>query len=511
LSADNPISSHVGQYESAYRFEEPNEKEDTLLSLELEMDLGFAQLVSATGISTYEQEGNRDQTDLLMQDIWSGYADFPAFTVDTADEDSFTQEVRLVSQNESAFSWIVGYYYNRTETKNDDREYTPGATDAWFGGEYSNIEYDLEYITKGESDDKEQAFFGELAYQINDQWNVTVGARFYEYDLWSESDNHAPFYDGEIASVDELVYEEVSAKDDGNLFKFNTGYKFSEDVTAYFTVSEGFRLGGANGLPLCDGSTQVCALPSEMSYEPDTTTNYELGFKSTWLSNRLHFNAAVFSVDWEDAQVSAATANGAEIITLNAGEANSSGIELSTRAMLSDSIMAYATYSYAKAELTTDAPYLFGDKGEAGSPLQNHYDGEEGDRLPGAPEHQFSLGINYETEVLDGKLLNINYGLTAQSDVYTKVGLKADGEVLSGYALSNLSAKLSDDAWSVTLYVDNMFDKYAKTSVRRDKSWVGKATFDSENKGLPELGRVYGHYMTKPMTVGLRFNYLFEL
>ncbi len=511
LSATNPISTYIGQYESAYRYEEPNEKEDTLLSLELEMDLGFAQLVSATGLSTYEQVGQRDQTDLLMQDIWSGYADFPAFTKDTADVDTFTQELRLVSQSESALSWIVGLYYNRDQTKNDDREYTPGATDSWFGGEYTNIEYDLEYIAKGESDDKEQALFGELAYQITEQWSVTVGARFYEYDLWSKSDNHAPFYDGEIASIDELVYQEVTAKDDGSLFKFNTGYNINEDITTYFTISEGFRLGGANGLPLCDGSTQVCAEPNEMDYQPDTTTNIELGFKSTWLSNRLHFNAAIFNVDWEDAQVNAATANGAEIITLNAGKANSQGVEISTRAMLSDSVIVYATYAYAKAELTEDAPYLFGDKGEQGSALQNHYDGEDGDRLPGAPESQFSMGINYQTDIFDDKLLNVNYGITAQSDVYTKVGLKADGEVLPGYALSNISAELTDDNWSVTLYIDNLFDKYAKTSVRRDKAWAGAATFDSQNKDLAELGRVYGHYTTKPRTIGLRFNYNFEI
>ena len=511
LSATNPIAAHIGQYESAYRYEEPNEKEDSLLSLELEMDLGFAELVSATGFSTYEQEGQRDQTDLLMQDIWSGYADFPAFTKDTSDIDTFTQELRLVSQSDSALSWIVGLYYNRQESKNDDREYTPGATDSWFDGVYTNLEYDLEYIAKGESDDKEQAIFGELAYQITEQWSVTVGARFYEYDLWSKSDNHAPFFDGEIASEDELVYEEVTAKDDGSLFKFNTGYRINDDITTYFTMSEGFRLGGANGLPLCDGSTQVCALPSEMSYEPDTTTNIELGVKSTWFNNRLHFNAAIFNVDWQDAQVSAATANGAEIITLNAGEANSQGVEIATRDMLSDSIIVYATYAYAKAELTSDAPYLFGDKGEQGSALQNHYDGEDGDRLPGAPESQFSMGINYERDVLDDKLLNINYGLTAQSDVYTKVGLKADGEVLPGYALSNISAKLSDDSWSVTLYIDNLFDKYAKTSVRRDKSWVGAAAFDSQNKDLAELGRVYGYYMTKPRVIGLRVNYNFEI
>lgn len=513
LSEENSMRNLLGEYDSAYRVVEPNEKEDDLLSLELKADLGFAELVSASGWSSYEQIGQRDQTDLLYN-IWSGYADFPAFaafTRDTSVVDNFTQEVRLVSQSESSIQWIAGFYYSHTESINDDREYTPGLTDAWYGGVYDNIETDLEYINLGRSDDKESAVFGEVSWAATDALNFTVGARFYEYDLWATSDNHAPFYDGEISSVNELEYKDTSAKDNGNLFKFNTNYQFSADVMAYFTVSEGYRLGGSNGLVPCDGSTQVCALPNEIAYVPDTTTNYELGFKSTWLSNRLHFNAALFNVDWDKAQIAAVTVNGAENITSNAGAANSKGIELSTRAMVSDSVIAYATYSYAKAELTEDAPFLFGVKDVQGSALQSHYDGNNGDRLPGAPQHQFSLGVSYETEIFDDKVLTVNYGLTAQSDVYTKVGLKADGEVLPGYALSNLSAKVAGDAWSATLYIDNMFNKYAKTSVRRDKSWAGMAKFESENKSLPELQRVYGHYVTKPLTVGIKFNYLFEL
>lgn len=513
ISEQNPLSDLIGQYESAYRYEEPNEKEDDLLSLELKYDLGFAELVSASGWSTYEQVGQRDQTDLLY-DIYSGYADFPAFAAYTRDEgteDSFTQEIRLVSQGDSPLSWIAGFYYNKTETTNEDREYTPGLTDYWFGGEYINIDFDLEYINKGRSDDKESAVFGELAYRITEEWDITVGARFYEYDLFSTSDNHAPFFDGPIASVNELVYKDVSASDNGSLFKFNTSYKFSADILGYFTVSEGFRLGGANGLVPCDGNTQVCALPNELAYVPDTTTNAELGFKSTWMKNRLHFNAALFNVDWADAQIAAVTVNGQENITSNAGAASSQGVEISSRAILDDNFTVYGSYSYAKAELTEDAPFLFGVKDEQGTAFQSFYDGSKGDRLPGAPEHQISLGINYETEVLDGKVLNINYGLTAQSDVYTKVGLKADGEVLAGYSLSNFSAQLAGDNWTATFYVDNMFDKYAYTATRRDKSWAGMAQFESENRNLPELQRVYGHYVTKPRTIGLKFSYNFEI
>ncbi|MFQ3190340.1 MAG: iron complex outermembrane receptor protein [Paraglaciecola sp.] len=508
LSSTNSLSPFVGQYDSTRRYEEKNKKEDTLLSLELEFDLGFAKLVSASGASHHKQDGIRDQTDLLM-DIYTGYADFPAFTNDTDDSDTFTQELRLVSQSDSALNWIVGYYYNKFELSDTDKEFAPGLTDGWFDGEYTNIEFDMEFIQRNETKNTEQAIFGEVSYDLTDKFTLTVGARFYEYDLRTLTDNHAPFYDGPIASEDDLDFTEVTANANGNLFKFNAGYQFSDDVMTYFTVSEGFRLGGANGVPLCDGTTQVCGLSSELDYKPDTTTNYELGFKSTWFNNKLHMNAAIFNIDWEDAQIAATTINGGVAIISNAGLANSKGIELSTRAMLSDSITTYATYSYAKAELTENADALFGQIGTSGTDLQDYYDGEKGDRLPGAPEHQLSFGLSYETEVLNDKLLAINYGITVQSDVYTKVGLKADGEILPGYALSNLSAKLSDEAWSITLYADNLFDKYANTGVRRDKAWAGEAMFESQNRALPELQRTYGHYITRPRTVGLRFNYNF--
>ena len=516
LSDTSALQGMVGQYENAARILEPGEEENDLLSLEIKADLGFAELVSASGWSSYEQSGQRDQTDLLY-DIWTGYAEFPAFiaqTLDTSKRDSFTQEIRLVSNSDSAFNWIVGGYYNKLETHSDDREYTPGLTE--FGGDdIPNLQQDLEYILVSDSETTEKALFGEVGYAFTDQFNVTLGARFYEYDVSTTAGSATPLFSLNFDSLDDLEMENVSASDNGNLFKFNASYTFDSGVLAYFTVSEGFRIGGGNGIAPCPDVLPdqqiVCAYPDEEDYKPDTTVNYELGFKSSWFKNRLHFNAALFNVDWKDAQVGTATVNGQELITSNAGAANSKGVEISSRAIIADNWTAYATYAYAKAELTEDAPGLLGTLDKKYTQYQAYYDGADGDRLPGAPEHQLSFGLRYEQDVLDDKLLSINYGMTAQSDVITKVGLKADGETLAGYALSNLSAKLTGDMWSATIYVDNLFDKYAFTSVRRDKSWAGMAKYEELNKELPELQRVYGHYTTTPRTIGMKFTYNFEL
>ena len=505
LANSSALQGTVGKYENAARVLEPGEQENDLLSLEIKADLGFAELVSASGWSSYEQSGQRDQTDLLY-DIWTGYADFPAFvgqTLDTSDQDNFTQELRLVSASEGPLSWIVGGYYNKQENLSDDREYTPGLTDFWGGG-IANVQKDLEYIALSNSEITEKALFGEAGYSFTDQFDITLGARLYEYDISTNAGSATPLYSGNFSSLDQIEMENVSANDNGNLFKFNANYTFDSGVLAYFTVSEGFRIGGGNGIAPCPDMLPeqqiVCALPSEEDYKADTTVNYELGFKSTWLRNRLHFNAALFNVDWNDAQVGSSTVNGQELITSNAGSANSKGVEISSRAIIGDHWTAYATYAYAKAELTEDAPDLFG----IGIGAMN------GDRLPGAPEHQFSFGLRYEQDVLDDKLLSVNYGMTAQSDMITKVGLRDDGETLAGYSLSNLSAKLTGDMWSATLYIDNLFDKYAFTSVRRDKSWAGMST-SGANKALPELQRVYAHYTTTPRTIGMKFTYNFEL
>ncbi|MEL0631268.1 TonB-dependent receptor [Pseudoalteromonas carrageenovora] len=509
LNEDNGLSDIIGKYESAYRYEEPREKEDQLLSLELKADLGFAELVSATGISSFDADGQRDQTDLLIR-LDYGYEEFPSFSTFTREideEDTFTQEIRLVSQSDSDFNWIVGGFYNKTETEASSREFTPGfdqfAVDN-FGGEQLRPD-SLEYLELTKSTVTESALFGEIGYQVTDKLDVTIGARFYEYDVEAQAAFDFPLANTLYGDADPdaitVAYEKDEAGDNGNLFKFNAKYQFTNSVMGYVTVSEGFRIGGSNLLAVCpdpipENQQTGCGNADERLFDADTTTNYELGFKSTWFRSQLHFNAALFNIDWDDAQITGATDVGQLTYLSNAGSANAKGIEISSRAILSDSFSVYATYAYTKAELTSDAPFLFNADGTDGA--------EDGDRLPGSPEHQFSMGVNYQTDVFNDKTLDINYGLTAQSDVISKVGLHDNGETLPGYSLSNISAKLTADEWSTTLYVDNVFNKYAVTSVRRSDA-------DITSANGADIQRNYGHYINRPLTVGVKFNYKFEI
>jgi outer membrane receptor protein involved in Fe transport len=149
------------------------------------------------------------------------------------------------------------------------------------------------------------------------------------------------------------------------------------------------------------------------------------------------------------------------------------------------------SYAYTNAELTEDAPGLV--DGE---------DAFDGDRLAGTPEHQVYAAANYAIPLEGGSQVELDYSMTFTSDVYTRVGLRANGEELSSFALHNVSATWFKDAWRVTLYADNVFDKYAETGVRNDESFIRQV-------GDFDLRRYY-HNVIRPRQVGLRFTYNFD-
>ena len=190
--------------------------------------------------------------------------------------------------------------------------------------------------------------------------------------------------------------------------------------------------------------------------------------------------------------------------------------------MLTDELTAFGSYSYAKAELTADAPYLFGvvdlgcDATDAAcateqARLQTWWDGSDGDRLPGAPETQMSLGLKYSTDLTDEYLLDVNFGYTYQSDLITTVGNINGGTTLDGYGLANISAKVSSETWAVSVYVNNLFNEYAETSVRRSIDDVNGSSFDEHfDQNRPDLLRNFGYFIQTPMTVGVKLEYTFE-
>ncbi|MEM9055300.1 MAG: TonB-dependent receptor, partial [Pseudomonadota bacterium] len=396
----------AGRYESALRVEEPNELTNDLIALEVTADLGFAELTSASGFSTWEEDGQRDQTDLLIS-LDYGYESFPtftAFTEEKGEQERINQEVRLVSTTDSRFNWIVGAFYNKLESTGFSAEFTPGyAQDQGF-----DRPDNLEYFSQSYSDLEETAFFGEIGYDITDKLTVTLGARYYDYELETfsqvdfplfdptfvansvsqiESDLRADYAEGLANAAPGTPIEEIrgpdgtertSQSDSGSLFKLNVAYDITDDVLIYGTISEGYRIGDSNGLGPCpdfdpNAGQGSCALApgqqfgpnpgdiavvDERQYFPDQTTNYELGFKSTIADGTLDLNGALYYIEWTDPQVSSATVNASIPITINAEGAESTGVELSANWRPTENFSLRGNVSHVRAQLTADVPDL---------------------------------------------------------------------------------------------------------------------------------------------------------
>ena len=504
----------TGRYESGTRVLEPNDRDDSLLALEVVSDLGFAELTSATGFGKYDELGNRDQTDLLigLQYSYESFPNFTAITEEAVQSEFFNQEVRLVSKGDKRYNWIIGAFYNENKTQSYSHEFTPNHP-------FSTRPDDLEYDAFTNSKDKEIAVFGEVGFDVTEAWQITVGGRWFEYDLKSVSEAFVPFFEdasyeqSTLAGIEELAFDPLNdAKDDGTLFKFNTSYALNDDVNFYATISEGFRLGGSNGIAPCPAvlpDTQtLCALPDEQNFGPDTTTNYELGVKSTLMDGRLTLNGAIYVLDWEGILLAGATENGGLTFLQNGGTAQSKGIEVSFDYSPTDAFNLRGNYAYTGAELTSDAPDLFTEDAFF-SVAANDTGGVDGDRLPGSPEHQFSLFGDYTQGLSGGQDLVYRAGVSYTSDILQRVGSIANGETLDGYLLANASISYQEDNWDLTIYANNLFDEYAEATITGTGASVQTFRDDFGAGGL-HVFRGFRPTPIPPRVVGMRATYTFK-
>jgi len=499
-SINQRASLGTGNYENGFRFLEPNDRKNQLLSLEVTWDLDFAKLTSATGYSRYRELGHRDQTDLLL-DFEYGYEDFPsfaAFTTETGREKRLNQELRLVSSGDGPLSWIVGGFFNQSEGKFTSSEFVPGIPD-FFGVDRPD---NLEYYSIDDQTFTEYAAFGELGYRFTPAWQVTIGARVFRFKDDAYSGFALPLVDGSAPDEILLDADENQISDSDAIFKFNTSYQFNKDLLGYLTVSQGYRPGGVNSVPPCPdplpASAIVCATPNEVLIKPDKTFNNEIGVHSTWLGGRLFLNGAIYYIDWKDVQVAGTTVNGEVPIIVNGARAKSEGVELSAVGLISRNWRINATYTYNHAELT-----------EFSKGIVDGADAFAGDRLPGSPEQQANLLVTYMRPLTNGLIGTATYGVRAVGDRLTKVGERSAGEALPGYVVHRAALSVGDKRWNARLYGENLFNRYVETSVRGDTDDIRSVgTADTDNGDGFKIRRYYKTTL-EPLRVGLSLSYNF--
>ncbi|MDE2403124.1 MAG: TonB-dependent receptor [Sphingomonadales bacterium] len=494
-----------GPYESTKRYLEPSDRKSDLYAAEANISLGFAQLVGTAAWTKQTTAQKNDNTDLLL-DLDYGYEAFPTFSSYNQSVNEYRQfngELRLVSSHGGPFSWVLGGFYNNLRRNQNYQEYTPGLAN--FFGVFRPD--DLEYMSFVNTRLKEKAVYGEGTFHVTDKWQITGGIRYFKYDAFAEGGTETPLTRGGRARTPYplVVFAPSRIKSgstaaDGVVWKANTSYKFNSGMMAYFTYSTGYRTGNVNRvapciLPLPPGQN-VCALPNELAYNPDKTRNMELGVRAALFDKRLQLTASVFHIDWTGLQLPSQTVNGAVGIIVNANDAVSQGFDLTARAKITPHLTVQATYSYTDAHLVQDAPNIVSDSTQP----DGKADAFSGDRLPGSTKHSASAQVTYTQPLANGAEIEASWATTYTGNIYSRVGLRGNGEVIPAYTTHRAAVTYHGEHFDLGIYADNIFDKYAVTSIGNDLS-----SYNQVRTGVVE--RYYATGILTPRRVGVDFRF----
>lgn len=469
----------TGRYQNASRYREPVKRRAHLAAMEINANIAdIADLVATTAYTNVRNERFGDNTDLLL-DLDYNYEDFPAFSSyneSVSRRKQFNQEARLVSRHGGPFSWVLGGFYNEQKRHDDYHEILPGHP--WV--DLTTNPDEIEYASYTRSKVTEKAIFGEGTYRIVPEWQVTAGARWFNYTSDIAGRAVIPLLGVDPISPYDADAAGGSAKKSGWVWKFNTSYEFTPDIMIYATYSKGYRIGGPNAVAPCvillpPPFQNVCALPNEQQYGPDSTKNAEIGIRTQLFDRKLTFNFNVFQVKWNGIQVDSATVNGVVGITVNGGKAKSQGFEASFQARPIDRLSIQGTYSYTDAKLTQDVSGIIAVNSPAATYPSTPVllDALSGDRLPGSAKNSGSLGATYTYPIGEGELI-ANWTATYRGNVVTRLGWdRGYGDKLPSYVLHRASLFYEFDLYSIGLFANNIFDKYAIASVSQDRSRVG--------------------------------------
>ncbi|MEM0986522.1 MAG: TonB-dependent receptor [Pseudomonadota bacterium] len=480
--------------------DEAFEDETLIADLTASIDFSGLSLTSVTSFTDREILVSRDASALthsVSQDLGFDPAAFalPSNLRDTTEYEGITQEVRLASTTDAPLQWLVGVFYAENDRDYAQRLPTPGYdafTDLALGdgtsaavangfGLDSPFNSDLAYTLE------QIAVFGEASYEVTEQFTITAGGRFYDFEEDRTISSGGLFANGDTNVMD-------STSSNGFTPRILASYEWNDIITLNAQASQGFRLGGVNdplNVPLCSPEDEAI-FGGFQDYDDETLWNYEAGLKAQ--TGTVTFNAAAFYTDISDLQVTLDAGSCSSRIVFNVGSAHTAGVE---------------------AELGwSPAPGL--DLTFAGNVQEAEFDStvrdgggniiggiESGNRLPSVPETQFAAAGTYTFDpgfveadaFVSGSVQFIGSRITQPSDQLDDQGLPGAtgltlGELtgmenpqtlvdldLDSYTTLNLSAGLDFEDWVVKAFVNNLTDEDADLSFDRERGGRARLGF----------------------------------
>jgi len=577
--ADNYYDPYVGDLQTVKFHDEWTDDKYSLYSLTLDGDLGFAQLVSAT--SYYDRKLNYMTDTTAYTHYWAAQpfychnttylqADYPYYWEDPAtgfivwapqycnattvegdnflasflhaQQDKFTQEIRL-SHSGDTLDWLVGLYY---ESSNDD--WQSSFSNPTTGGDGSVNVYDQSisrqywewyfgtplpgttshWYSESATDWEQKAVFGEATWHINDQWDLTIGGRYFDRTNTQFYHVNHPGGFGNVGEPDPWDAEARAyilangepkgrkGQDKEFIPKVSLSYSFGDNQMAYGLYTQGKRPGGINrtrGAPFFPAN-----------YESDLMSNYEIGYKSLFAQGAGRFNTTIYHMAWDDYQLELVdpasqicVVNGVEDpgllipgvcgnlwqrVVANAGKAHITGVNVEIDYAPNENWVLGMNAEWMEAETDTehDLDGIVDSNGNTTNELV------AGLRLPVVPEWKASGWIEYhwpvQWEGQKNAFIRTQWSYSGDTfNVLEPLGTDDANPQFKNdaYVIGDIRFGLQGDTWEAAVFVNNVTDERAQYTHRDGLfEWAQASVQD----GRAHLGSIYTN---RPREFGIRF------
>jgi outer membrane receptor protein involved in Fe transport len=380
---------------------------------------------------------------------------------------------------------MLGFFYEDSYHDYTTPYVAPGLGDVMemHGGTPALTE-DTVYLNSMDRNDTDRAFFGHLDFDITDDLAVTLGARFFKPEqtvkgftgygagfntIWSSSGegrcdlqegdpgwtpnfNGQEDYQGEN-NVKPCLNVDKGIKENESIYRVNVEYQATDDVMLYTTFSEGYRPGGIN------------RNPNQGLYLSEFVTNYEFGWKTRLLNNRLQFNGAAFYDEWQDFQITFA---GEHSITQigNGPSAKILGLEAQMVWLATDDLRITASGAYYDSELTS----VFADYNDDGSIKE--VKAPSGTPLPQTPDFKGNVVARYEFPL--GNFSAYVQGALTYSGERRSALIVEDYDAVGDFpshTFLDLAAGIRKESYAVDLFIRN--------ATNEDSPWYNTAQCNS--------------------------------
>ena len=310
-------------------FNSPSSYDRDLLSTYFNLKKSFNRttLTSTTSYSWTSDDQKLD-ADFTYWDVFSN--------TKKSRQDLVTQEVNIQSSHAEHFDWTAGAF---GFYKNLDNNYL-----ALFGKDKAKLlPLDLDKATYfNNTTTYGIAGYGQLTIKdIVPGLSITAGLR-YDYENVRLTYRDSVLFSGSSRYIS-LHNDKESLDFDAWLPKFSILQKWNNQLSAYVSLSKGYKAGGYN-IIANDMSSQLV----DLKYDRELLWNYEIGMKYFSPDKKFSLNAAVYYIDWKDQQIFVMGMMGPNI--KNAGDARSCGGEIDVKWEFINDLTFFAAGGYTDSK-----------------------------------------------------------------------------------------------------------------------------------------------------------------